>query len=71
MMIVLGLGVLLFGKNLPSVGRQIGKGMLEFKNGMSGIGDDDSPRTRTVEQTVNNDEEYAHEPASSKFEPPA
>ena len=34
------LGVLLFGKRLPEVGRSIGKGIVEFKKGLSGIEDD-------------------------------
>ena len=31
------LGVLIFGKRLPEVGRSIGKGIVEFKKGLSGI----------------------------------
>jgi sec-independent protein translocase protein TatA len=39
--IVLGLlGVLIFGKRLPEVGKSIGKGIVEFKKGLSGIEDD-------------------------------
>lgn len=34
------LGVLIFGKRLPEVGRSIGKGIVEFKKGLSGIEDD-------------------------------
>jgi len=34
------LGVLLFGKRLPEVGKSIGKGIVEFKKGLSGIEDD-------------------------------
>ena len=39
--IVLGLlGVLIFGKRLPEVGKSIGKGIVEFKKGLSGIEED-------------------------------
>ncbi len=39
--IVIGiLGVLIFGKRLPEVGRSIGKGIVEFKKGLAGIEDD-------------------------------
>jgi len=39
--IVIGiLGVLIFGKRLPEVGRSIGKGIVEFKKGLAGIDDD-------------------------------
>jgi sec-independent protein translocase protein TatA len=34
------LGVLLFGKNLPSVGRYVGKSIVEFKKGVKGLEDD-------------------------------
>ncbi len=34
------LGVLIFGKRLPEVGKSIGKGIVEFKKGLSGIEDD-------------------------------
>ncbi len=33
-------GVLIFGKRLPEVGKSIGKGIVEFKKGLSGIEDD-------------------------------
>lgn len=37
-MIVLGLlGVLIFGKRLPEVGRSVGQGLVEFKKGLQGI----------------------------------
>ena len=40
-MIVLGLlGVLIFGKRLPEVGKSLGKGIVEFKKGLSGIDTD-------------------------------
>jgi sec-independent protein translocase protein TatA len=34
------LGLLLFGKRLPEVGRSIGKGIVEFKKGLAGIEED-------------------------------
>lgn len=37
LMLILGLGVLLFGRNLPSVGRSLGKSIVEFKKGLRGI----------------------------------
>src|ERR1700759_2158093 len=37
-MIIIGLiGLLLFGKRLPEVGRSLGKGIVEFKKGLRGI----------------------------------
>jgi sec-independent protein translocase protein TatA len=40
MLIVMGIAVLLFGKRLPEVGRSLGKGIVEFRKGLSGVGDD-------------------------------
>src|SRR5437588_12212405 len=39
-LILLGLGVLLFGRRLPEIGRYLGKGIVEFKKGMKGLEDD-------------------------------
>ena len=37
-MIIIGaLGLLIFGKRLPEVGRSLGKGIVEFKKGLKGI----------------------------------
>jgi sec-independent protein translocase protein TatA len=39
-LILLALGVLLFGRKLPEVGRYLGKGIVEFKKGIKGLEDD-------------------------------
>ena len=51
--IIIGaLGLLIFGKRLPEVGRSLGKGIVEFKKGLKGIEEDvtqvdeDMDRTR-------------------------
>ena len=39
--LLLGIALLLFGgKRLPEIGRSLGSGMREFKDAVSGIGDD-------------------------------
>ncbi|HEB60251.1 MAG TPA: twin-arginine translocase TatA/TatE family subunit [Phycisphaeraceae bacterium] len=38
--ILLALGLLIFGKRLPEVGRNFGKTIVEFKKGIKGIEDD-------------------------------
>ncbi len=38
--ILLILGLLIFGRRLPEVGRSLGKGIVEFKRGIKGIEDD-------------------------------
>lgn len=78
MMIVLVIGVLLFGRNLPSVGRQLGKGLMEFKKGLNdiknevdsatyGTGSSGSASSRAPQRYVA--DEY-DEPTAPKFEPP-
>jgi sec-independent protein translocase protein TatA len=37
MLLLLLLGVLLFGRKLPEIGRSVGKTVVEFKKGMSGL----------------------------------
>jgi sec-independent protein translocase protein TatA len=34
------LGVLLFGRRLPEIGKYLGKGLVEFKKGLKGLEDD-------------------------------
>src|SRR6188472_2762442 len=40
MIFLLILGVLLFGRRLPEVGRYLGKGIVEFKKGLKGLEDE-------------------------------
>lgn len=40
MAMILIIGVLLFGKRLPEVGRYLGKGIVEFKKGIKGLEDE-------------------------------
>ena len=40
LLIILAVGVLLFGRRLPEVGRSLGKGIVEFKKGLHGIEDE-------------------------------
>ena len=34
------LGVLIFGKRLPEVGKSLGRGIVEFKKGLAGVDED-------------------------------
>jgi sec-independent protein translocase protein TatA len=40
MLIIAVIGVLLFGRRLPEVGRYLGKGIVEFKKGLKGLEDE-------------------------------
>ncbi len=80
MILIMGLGVLLFGKRLPEVGRSLGRGIVEFKKGLNGVGDDfdasSSGRTSSsYGSSRSSDERPAGDPAYSdnavpKFELP-
>ncbi len=37
MLVIAGLGLLIFGKRLPEVGRSLGKGIVEFKRGLKDV----------------------------------
>jgi len=45
--ILLVLGLLIFGKRLPEVGRSLGRGIVEFKKGIHGIEDEIDEETRS------------------------
>ncbi len=49
LLIVAFIGLLLFGRRLPEIGRSLGKGIVEFKKGLRGIEDD-------IEESVNRSE---------------
>ncbi len=40
LIVILVVALLLFGKRLPSVGRSLGRGIVEFKKGLKGVKDD-------------------------------
>ena len=81
MVIIAIFGVLLFGKRLPEVGKSLGKGIAQFKQGMSGVEDElrsigrearsnkpASTPSYNAAPAVSND--LAPDPAVPKFEPP-
>ena len=74
MLLVAGIALLLFGKNLPKVARDAGKAIVEFKKGMSGIEHavDDAvyakPESSNASRPVPQEESV--ESSAPKFEPP-
>ncbi len=72
MVIILVIGVLLFGKRLPEVGRSLGKGIVEFKKGVRGIEDEiDTASTKSQSSTSYANADDHEEATAPKFEPPA
>ncbi len=75
-MVILGIiGLLLFGKRLPEVARNLGKGMMEFKKGMYDLQDEvnsaSSGRSSfSTSQSRPIPAETREEATAPKFEPP-
>ena len=40
MIVIMVIGLVLFGKRLPEVGKNLGKGIVEFKKGLKGLEDE-------------------------------
>lgn len=40
LLIIAAIGVLVFGRRLPEIGKSLGKGIVEFKKGLNGIEDE-------------------------------
>ncbi len=58
--VILIIGVLLFGRRLPEVGRYLGKGIVEFKKGVKGLEDEVDTGTTAAR----------HEPAPDQIRAP-
>jgi len=41
LLLILGVVMLLFGRRIPDVARSLGRGIVEFKRGLSGVGYDE------------------------------
>ena len=64
--LILLLGVLLFGRKLPDIGRSIGKTVVEFKKGMKGVEDDLSTDSASSRPAI---EPEAAVPSNSRHQP--
>ena len=74
--IVLILGVLFFGKNLPGVARRVGSALVEFRKGLNEWREThrrpSSSSVSEVKSAVVRDEQEEHfETFGAKFEPPS
>ena len=73
--IVLVLGVLFFGKNLPAVAKQIGSSLMEFRKGLDEWKEEIRHRTSDAggnkKAVVQDDPEECFESLGTKFEPPS
>jgi sec-independent protein translocase protein TatA len=72
MAIIMIVAVLLFGKRLPEVGRNLGKGIIEFKKGLRGL-EDEFDGSKPAASSRSEPYRPREEPVASvpKFEPPS
>ena len=71
--IILVLGVLFFGKNLPGVAKQIGSALLEFRKGLNEWKDVHGRSSGISErkaESMKEELEESFEACGTKFEPP-
>src|SRR3954466_11818274 len=71
--VIAALGLLIFGKRLPEVGRSLGKGIVEFKKGLKG-GEDDVEEATNRPSTSHRFDPHTGKPlnelpSSYKFDP--
>jgi len=76
-LLILGvIGLLIFGKRLPEVGRSIGKGIVEFKKGLAGIDEEVeaavSEKSKNIEADAGNSTTVeTHAESTTNAEPSA
>ncbi len=72
LVIILAIGLLLFGRRLPEVGRSLGKGIVEFKKGLKGIEDEvDSAEQRARANRAAASLPSGDAAAAPRIEPPS
>jgi sec-independent protein translocase protein TatA len=73
--IIIGaLGLLIFGKRLPEVGKSLGKGIVEFKKGLAGVEDEikqvdqqvERPKLAGTQQPAAPAQDYRFDPYTGK-----
>lgn len=71
LLVIAAIGLLLFGKRLPEVGRSLGKGIVEFKKGLKGIDEEVEAATNRPSNTEvkSLSEEPKKELTPHKFDP--
>jgi len=57
LLIVMAIMLLLFGHRLPSVMRSLGRGVVEFKKGVSGIEDEFEDASRSIKNDSKRNDE--------------
>lgn len=63
LMVVLVIALMMFGRNLPQVAMQLGKGLREFQSGLKGMQDE---FTRTASASTNTKSSYTESSTDSR-----
>jgi len=67
-LVIAALGLLIFGKRLPEVGRSLGKGIVEFKKGLKGVEDEVEEASNQPDKKIESKPAQAL-PGDHKFDP--
>jgi len=71
-LVIAALGLLIFGKRLPELGKGLGRSIIEFKRGIKGVGDDveqvDEPagQPKLTDKPAAGQAEYKFDPFTGK-----
>lgn len=68
-LVVAAIGLLIFGKRLPEVGKSLGKGIVEFKKGLKGIEDEVEEASNQTSSTTRPQITSTNETSGYKFDP--
>jgi sec-independent protein translocase protein TatA len=72
MLLLIVLGILLFGRKLPEIGRSLGKTMVEFKKGIKGledeVGETHTPRAAIEPEAVKPPQRVTPSTAAPRFD---
>jgi sec-independent protein translocase protein TatA len=65
LLVILVIGLLIFGRRLPEVGRSVGRSIVEFKKGVKGIEDDVDTQSTSSSQSKLDDQSVARGDAAN------
>jgi sec-independent protein translocase protein TatA len=68
-LVIAVIGLLLFGKRLPEVGRSLGKGIVEFKKGLKGVEEEVEAASNAPARQVTHEAPAASLPPSQPQQP--